>query len=114
MIDVKIQKTPLDLDSCVKKAANPASGGTVVFIGTARNKTDERTVLRLDFEAYKDMALNEMKKIAVEASKRWPIHSLLIHHRDGRVAAGETAVIIIVTPLGVTRPFGLAAMPSIH
>lgn len=97
MIDVKIQATPLNLGSCVNKVADPASGGIVVFIGTARNDTDGRRVLRLDFEAYKEMALNEMKKIAHEAMGLWPIQSILIHHRDGTVKAGETAVIIVAT-----------------
>lgn len=95
MIDVKVQKTPLDLDKCMKKMADTSSGGTAVFIGTARDETDGRPVLRLEFEAYKDMALNEMKKIALEATERWPVHKILIHHRDGIVRAGETAVIIV-------------------
>lgn len=97
MIDVKIQKTLLDLNKCVKKVANVSSGGTAVFIGTARDETDGRKVVRLEFEAYKVMALKEMEKICIEATKRWPIHDIIIHHRDGTVPAGETAVIIVAS-----------------
>jgi molybdopterin synthase catalytic subunit len=95
MIDVKVQKTSLSLDDCVKKTANPASGGTVIFVGTARDETDGRKVQQLDFEAYKEMALNEMKKIALDATELWSVNDIVIHHRDGTVKAGETAVIIV-------------------
>jgi molybdopterin synthase catalytic subunit len=97
MIEVKIQKTPLNLERCFKKVATTSDGGNAVFIGTARDETEGRKVLRLEFEAYKDMALNEMMKIAVEATEQWPIHNILIYHRDGTVPAGKAAVIIIAT-----------------
>lgn len=97
MIEVKISSTPLSLDDCMQKAANPSCGGIVSFVGTARDKTDGRRVLRLEFEAYETMAISEMDKIARDASSRWPIDSLIIHHRDGAVQAGETAVIIVAS-----------------
>lgn len=97
MIDVKIQDTPLNLSACVNKVAASANGGTAVFIGTARDETDGRKVLKLEFETYEDMALNEMKKIALDAAKRWPVNDILIHHRSGTVPAGETAVVIVAT-----------------
>jgi molybdopterin synthase catalytic subunit len=95
MIEVKVQKSALSLDTCVSKTAKPANGGTVVFIGTARDLTDGRKVLKLDFEAYKAMALNEMKKIALEATELWAVNDIVIHHRDGTVETGEAAVIIV-------------------
>lgn len=97
MIDVKIQGTTLDLSSCVNKLAGSASGGVVVFIGTTRNQTDGRRVLRLEFEAYHKMAISEMEKIANKAIRKWNINDILIHHREGIVEAGQTAVIIIAT-----------------
>ena len=95
MIDVKIQKTALNLTACVNKLTHPASGGVAVFIGTTRNHTDGRKVLRLEFEAYHKMALTEMKQIAENASQKWPISGILIYHREGIVKAGQTAVIIV-------------------
>jgi molybdopterin synthase catalytic subunit len=68
----------------------------VIFVGTARDGTDGRKVLRLEFEAYKKMALFELNKIAEQACQKWPIHSVVIQHRVGTVLAGETAVIIVV------------------
>lgn len=97
MIDVKIQESPLNTAESIAKVIETQSGGISVFIGTVRNNTDGKTVKKLVFEAYDDMALNEMHKIADTAVAQWNIHGILIHHRSGSVKVGETAVIIAVS-----------------
>lgn len=76
---------------------SPQSGGIDVFIGTVRNATKDKAVVRLDFEAYEPMALKEMEKIAAQAFEKWPVQKLLIHHRVGILAVGEIPVIIAVS-----------------
>lgn len=76
---------------------SPESGGINVFIGTVRNATKEKTVLRLEFEAYAQMAINEMKKIAQQAADKWPVQKVLIHHRTGTLQVGEVPVVIAVS-----------------
>ena len=75
----------------------PQSGGIDVFIGTVRDTTKGKTVVRLEFEAYEAMALKEMHKIAEQAFSKWPIQKLLIHHRAGVLKVGEVPVIIAVS-----------------
>ena len=75
----------------------PQSGGIDVFIGTVRDATKGKTVVRLEFEAYEPMAIKEMQKIADEAFVKWPIQKLLIHHRVGVLEVGEVPVIIAVS-----------------
>lgn len=75
----------------------PQSGGIDVFIGTVRDATKGKTVLRLEFEAYEAMAIKEMQKIADEAFSKWPVQKLLIHHRTGILKVGEVPVIIAVS-----------------
>lgn len=72
-------------------------GGIDVFVGTVRNQTQGKTVLRLEFEAYASMALKEMEKIAAQAHQQWPIEAVAIHHRTGTLKIGEIAVIIAVS-----------------
>jgi molybdopterin synthase catalytic subunit len=76
---------------------SPQSGGIDVFIGTVREATKGKTVLRLEFEAYGPMALKEMQKIAEYALSRWPVQKLLILHRTGVLEVGEVPVIIAVS-----------------
>jgi molybdopterin synthase catalytic subunit len=76
---------------------SPEAGGIDVFIGTVRDMTKGKKVVRLEFEAYENMALNEMNKIAAMVTAKWPVHKILMHHRTGVLAVGEIPVIIAVS-----------------
>jgi molybdopterin synthase catalytic subunit len=95
-IDIKITSGPLDILSCIQWVMTPQCGGIDVFIGTVRNSTKGKQVLRLEFEAYETMALHQMQKIGDEAMKHWPLEKILIHHRTGVLQVGEVPVIIAV------------------
>ena len=97
MIDIKITIEILDITECVEKVMSPQAGGIDVFIGTVRDHTKGKKVIRLEFEAYEKMALNEMQKIADEMMKRWPLHKILIYHRIGVLQISEIPVIIAVS-----------------
>jgi molybdopterin synthase catalytic subunit len=97
MIEVKITSEPINVQSCIDWVMTPQSGGIDVFIGTVRSDTKGKKVLRLEFEAYEQMALKEMKKIAEGAAGKWPLHSILIHHRTGVLQIGEIPVVIAVS-----------------
>ncbi|HTI61538.1 molybdenum cofactor biosynthesis protein MoaE [Mucilaginibacter sp.] len=96
-IHINISHKPLNMQSCIDWVMSPQSGGIDVFIGTVRNATKGKAVVRLDFEAYEPMALKEMEKIAAQAFEKWPVQKLLIHHRVGTLAVGEIPVIIAVS-----------------
>src|ERR1700741_2095235 len=80
---IEISEQPLNIQSCIDWVMTPQSGGIDVFIGTVRDATKGKAVVRLEFEAYKPMAIKEMHKIADEAFSKWPVQKLLIHHRTG-------------------------------
>lgn len=96
MIEVKISGTALNIQSCIDWVMSPQCGGIDIFIGTVRNITKGKTVVRLEFEAYEAMALKEMRKIAEEVLHKWPVQKVLIHHRTGVLQTGEVPVIIAV------------------
>ena len=95
--EIKISSETLNIQACIDWVMLPESGGIDVFIGTVRNATKGKAVLRLDFEAYEKMALAEMEKIAAQAIEKWPVQKLLIHHRTGVLVVGEVPVIIAVS-----------------
>ena len=95
--EIKILSKTLSIQTCIDWVMSPESGGIDVFIGTVRNATKGKTVVRLEFEAYEKMAVTEMQKIAERADEKWPIQKLLIHHRTGVLAVGEVPVIIAVS-----------------
>jgi molybdopterin synthase catalytic subunit len=97
MIDIQLLKTELDIQSCISMVQSPETGGIDVFIGTVRNKTKGKEVLRLEFEAYEPMALHQMKLIAEDVIGKWDIHHIVIHHRTGVLEVGDVPVVIAVS-----------------
>ena len=75
---------------------SPESGGIDIFIGSVRNQTKGKAVVRLEFEAYEPMALSEIEKILAQAAEKWTVQKALVHHRTGVLEVGEVPVIIAV------------------
>ena len=99
MIDIQISTDPLDPKQCYTNVADPGVGGTVQFVGTVRDQTQGKRVLRLDFEAYEPMAIKEMTKIAEHITQEWSATHVSIHHRVGTLQIEDIAVIIsVATP----------------
>ena len=96
MIDIQLKDTALSIEDCTGFVASDSAGGTTVFIGTVRNKTKGKAVVRLEFEAYPPMAISEMRKIAEQAKEKWNAEKICIHHRTGILDIGEIPVIIAV------------------
>lgn len=74
------------------------SGGISIFEGVTRFERDEKYggLLRLEYEAYGEMAISEMRCLIAEARERWPILRSAVVHRVGSVGIGEASVIIAV------------------
>lgn len=92
-----IVEDPIDAARVSAAVADPTSGAIVTFIGTTRDHNDGRAVTRLEYEAYPEMALAEMRKIGDTARQRWPIAKVAIVHRIGAVPIGEASVVIAVS-----------------
>lgn len=88
---------PIDVAAVSAAVAHPEAGAVVTFLGTTRNHNDGRRVIRLEYEAYVEMALGEMRKIGETARQRWPIEDIAIAHRIGIVPIGEASVAIAVS-----------------
>jgi molybdopterin synthase catalytic subunit len=80
----------------VAAAKRGEDGAVVVFDGIVRNNTRGRQTLHLDYEAYEEMALKQMKALAVEARERFGVRAVTLVHRLGRLQVGETSVLIVV------------------
>ena len=86
----------MNIGDCIDWVLSPGCGGINVFIGTVRNVTKGKKVIRLEFEAYEPMAISEMNKIAATVFNKWPVQKILIHHRTGVLLPGEVPVVIVV------------------
>jgi molybdopterin synthase catalytic subunit len=92
-----ITENPIDLAALTAHVGDPAAGAIATFLGTTRATNRGRDVLRLEYEAYAEMAVAEFEKIAAEAARRWEITRVAIVHRIGVVPLGDASVAIAVS-----------------
>src|SRR5512145_2661835 len=73
---------PLALAEVVDAVAAPGLGGIVAFTGTVRDETRGRRVVRLEYEAYREMAERKLAEIG-EALAREHGAEVAVVHRVG-------------------------------
>lgn len=91
-----ITDEPLDADRVTQMVMSTANGGVVTFQGITRDQTGGRTVVRLDYEAYPEMAHKMLQQIFDEVEERWGITDMALAHRIGRLELGEASLVVAV------------------
>src|SRR6185437_1022280 len=86
----------IDAGPLVAAAKHGSDGAVVVFDGIVRDNTRGRKTLHLDYEAYEEMALKQMRELAAQARERFGVRHVTMVHRLGRLQVGETSVLIVV------------------
>lgn len=89
-------REPIDTARLIAAARAATDGAVLVFDGIVRNNSRGRRTLFLDYEAYEPMAARQLYTLAVEAISRFDIRHVTLVHRLGRLALGETSVLIAV------------------
>ena len=92
--DVALVETPLKFF-----APEPVNGaGAIVdFFGDVRPLENGRAISGIEYEAHRRMAEHQMLAIAAEAMANFALLRLMLHHRIGWIAAGETSLFLRVT-----------------
>jgi molybdopterin synthase catalytic subunit len=91
---VRLVREPIDLIALAGTA--PEDGALCLFVGVVRNENQGRSVERLEYEAYEDMALPLMQEIAAETRRRFPVTEVRLVHRLGPLEIGEASVAVAV------------------
>ena len=91
-----LTSSPIDLPSLLAQARS-GDGAVATFVGVVRDHNDGRPTVRVQYEAYRDMAESEMEKIAAGLAREWPEVQVRIVHRVGLLGIGEASVAIVAT-----------------
>ncbi|WP_446741777.1 molybdenum cofactor biosynthesis protein [Silvibacterium acidisoli] len=86
----------IDSDAVVSRLKQGEDGAVVVFDGIVRNNTRQRQTLFLFYESYEEMAIKQMRELAVKAKADFGIRDVVLVHRLGKLEIGETSVLIAV------------------
>jgi molybdopterin synthase catalytic subunit len=86
---------PIDTVALLALTHHPKAGAVVLFSGETRDNSNGKEVLYLDYEAQETMANKMITSILAEAKEKWKLNIAIAQHRTGKVAVGETAVVVI-------------------
>jgi len=94
---IEIVSEPIDVTRVCAAATDPAAGAIVTFVGTTRDHNEGRQVICLEYEAYPEMALEQMQHIGDTIRERWQVARVAMVHRIGIVPIGEASVVIAIS-----------------
>jgi molybdopterin converting factor subunit 1 len=98
-VGVLFELTPDPLDARRLEAAvsHKGAGAICTFTGVVRDSSRGRSVTHLDYEAYAEMAVAQMRKIGDEIAEQWPEARVAMAHRTGSLEIGEASVVVSVS-----------------
>ena len=92
-----ITASAIDPSVALKSVSDDSAGGTVMFVGTIRNRNEGKAVSGLRYDVYRKMAEKKMLEIESQAKARWPVKKLYMVHRYGNLRVGEVSVVVAVS-----------------
>jgi molybdopterin synthase catalytic subunit len=90
-VHARLVDTAIAVDPLLELVRDPAAGAVVTFFGVTRE------VDVLEYEAYPEMAEQQMGEIAAEALERHGLCAAAVEHRTGTVPLSEPSVVVAVS-----------------
>lgn len=94
---IEISSDKINIQRVIEAATSEKAGAIDVFIGTVRNNSLSKNVVKLEYETYDAMAIKKMEELVLEAKTLWPVEKAAIVHRKGKLEIGDIAVVIAVS-----------------
>jgi molybdopterin synthase catalytic subunit len=95
-----ITSEPIDEAALVAQRATPRGmGAAVYFVGVVRGTEGKTNISALEYEAFQRMAEHQINLLLEELARRWPVGSVRLVHRVGRVKVSEPSLWVeVVAP----------------
>lgn len=91
MIVVRVGPEAFDAGAEIAALGCDGVGAVASFTGFVRG---DAGVIALTLEHYSQVAEAALRRLAKEASARWALGGVVLHHRVGRLAVGEAIVFV--------------------
>lgn len=74
------------------RSLSDGMGAAIYFAGVVRAREGDAVIGAIDYEAFREMAERQFHLLFDQIEKRWPIESVRVVHRLGRVRVGEPSL----------------------
>ena len=98
--ELTISADPINESELVSgRTMSDSMGAAVYFTGVVRGSEEGTPVSGIEYEAFEKMARHQFELIFDQIEQRWPIASIRLVHRIGRVATNEASLWVeVVAP----------------
>lgn len=93
---ILITDRALNPEEFTKRVRRDTNGAVVTFLGTTRDTFEGRRVIRLEYEAYEEMAYKKLEEIRQELRVEFGVEDVAIAHRIGVVDIGQISLVVAV------------------
>jgi molybdopterin synthase catalytic subunit len=94
--EISVTESPLEAPT---KHDHGDAGAVIEFWGVVRRFEEGREIEGIEYEAHREMAQHQLKRIAEQTADEFGLKLVSIHHRIGFIAVGEPSLAV-----GVTSP----------
>ena len=94
---VDVTDAPIDEAEVRARVGAAEDGAVLLFLGTVRDHNDGRAVERMHYDAYRDMAVRELRAIADAAAERAGSDRIVVIHRTGTLEIGDVSLAVAVS-----------------
>lgn len=94
---IAVTEAVLDGEALAHAVRRDESGAVVLFHGVARNHSEGRRVIALEYQAHDSLAQKKLREVADEVRARFPITEIGILHRTGHLEIGEASLLVAVS-----------------
>ena len=96
-VHTAIVEEPIDIRLLHAAVGDRSCGATLLMTGQVRDHHEGRTVERLEYHAYREMAETELKRVAEEVLAGREMIRIAVTHRVGELFPGEISVAVAVS-----------------
>ena len=93
---VRVEEQALNPEALRKEIDSEGCGSIVSFVGLTRGMDNEVEVVKLEFDAWKEMLPSVLQRLGLEAVEKFSVKSVVMAHRTGVVLPQEPIVCIHV------------------
>jgi len=108
-IDLQLTRERIGLGPCVLSEPVVDAGAWVEFRGVVRGHEDGQPITAIEYEAYPEMAIRQLRRILEELKATHPCLVVQVVHRLGLVPVGETAIYVRIAGKHRAEAFAMLA-----
>ncbi|NBW88067.1 MAG: molybdenum cofactor biosynthesis protein MoaE, partial [Planctomycetia bacterium] len=105
---VRLGREPIDPAWLLAAVADPAAGGNVLFLGTARGLTAGVVTRLLTYDAHEPLAFATLQQLRQQAIDRFGLVACAVWHRLGTVTPGAASVAVAASAAHRREAFAAA------